>query len=68
MCCTVLYCTVIPCVCVPNCTVYRFVSLVRIGECTAANYVNKLINVHHKIICNSPCDFRLDGVVNEIAW
>ena len=57
------------CLCrvVPNRTVYRSVSVIRILKCTAANYVNKLINERHKIICNGPFDFRVDGAVNEFA-
>ena len=55
------------CCVVPNHTVYHFVSVIRILKCTAANYVNKLISVLHNIICNGPCDFRLDGAVNEIT-
>ena len=53
-CCTQSYCVL-------------FVSVIRILKCTAANYVNKLINALHKIIYDGPCDFRLNGAVNEIA-
>ena len=57
------------CLCsvVPNNTVSRFVIIIRISKCMAANYVNKLKNVFYKIICNGPCDSRLDGAVNVIA-
>ena len=33
----------------------------------AAIYVNKLKNVFYMIICNGPCDSRLDEAVNVIA-
>ena len=32
-----------------------------------ANYVNKPKNVFYMIICNGPCDSRLNGAVNVIA-
>ena len=53
---------------VPNRTVYRFVSVCvqEPVKCTAALFVNKLINVLHKIICSGPYNFRLDRAVNEI--
>ena len=49
LCHVTVYCTVIPCVCVVLYPVvgYRFVSVIRILKCTAANYVNKLISVLH---------------------
>ena len=68
--CTVLYCTVIPCVCVMLFSVescLRFVIVIRILKCMAANYVNKPKNAFYMIICNSPCNSRLDGAVNVIA-
>ena len=57
------------CLCrvVPSRTVSRFVIVIRILKCMAAIFVNKLKNVFYMIICNGPCDSRLDGAVNVIA-
>ena len=66
--CVVLYChTMCLCPVVTSRTVSRFVIIIRTFKRTAANYVNKLKNVFYKIICNGPCDSRLDGAVNVTA-
>ena len=73
LCHVTVYCVVLyrhaMCLCngVASRTVSRFVIIIRILKCMAANYVNKLKNVFYKIICNGPCDSRLDGAVSVIA-
>ena len=65
--CVVLYChTMCLYWVVPSRTVSRFAIVITILKCTAANYVNKLKNVFYKLICNGPCDSRLDGAVNAL--
>ena len=72
LCHVTVYCVVLyrhtMCLCrvVPSRTVSRFVIIVRILKCTAANYVNKLKILFYKIICNGPCDSMLDGAVSVI--
>ena len=63
--CIVLYRhTICLCRVIASRTVSRFVIIIRILKCTAANYVNRLKNVVYKIICNGPV---LDGDVNVIV-
>ena len=66
--CVALYCHTM-CLCrdVSSRTVSSFVIVIRSLKCMAANYVNKLKNVFYMIICNGPCDSRLDGAVNVVA-
>ena len=66
LCCTDCH-TMCLCRVVPSRIVSLFVTVIRILKCMAANYVNKPKNVFYMIICNGPCDSRLDGAVNVIA-
>ena len=52
---------------VPSRTVSRFVIVIRILKCMATIDVKKLKNVFCMIICNGPCDSRLDEALNVIA-
>ena len=66
--CVVLYChTMCLCRVVHSRIVSRFIIVIRILKCMAANYVNKRKNLFYMIICNGPCDSRLDGAVNVIV-